>query len=659
MAELLGTPSKEDVQSDFEDLRKKFKPWREDHDDWDKMVFPDVDEDVVADRNRGRILSRAGEDRRMASQYRTNFVRVGVDNLINRLSRAEPKLETAVMNRDMDEISAGSKMERFGLGLFNVLNEQYSSTGVGTSWLRTVYSHFAHPGKGVARIQVRRGSDNQAQIFWDLLDPYLVFHDFTTNMRRLGYERHLSNFEAAAVLANFSADAQRGIPFTVEPRDIGSLGVEDDKGIAVGEYWIEKPDYDTGGAKVWSALLFDDQVMAMREMPVDHLPFVVVSANSLGRTYQKIDSSSVDNGNNVRPRDFIRRHAEPWFAPIQKTVELYNVVKTLEVEGVDLQIRPPLLMKSESGGWTLQDNRISGGVQIPLGPDQFMDFLQYNNQAIVANSTLVTSLEQELNRAYPLIGLLADVPGQSGFLFNLRTDEFELSVSEYARAASRFLEYGLQEVVHQFKKADGLKVALSGTDYRDNDAGTFFHEEFDSKDFPESTIMRVRLAPMLPKDDMRAIQIYQLATDPERGGLDELTGMAQILGINDPQSVKDRRLDDKIQKSETFITEAILRRMFEEADQLALEAEAEDDPIKHMRIRRAAIRAKIRAEQEEVRLTGQAQASPQMTAQPGRPSPEVQPPEQRGIENPDMQNIAGPQNVPPGGRPPTNGRGPL
>jgi hypothetical protein len=96
LAELLGTPSKEDVQSDFEDLRKKFKPWREDHDDWDKMVFPDVDEDVVADRNRGRILSKAGEDRRMASQYRTNFVRVGVDNLINRLSRAEPKLETAI-----------------------------------------------------------------------------------------------------------------------------------------------------------------------------------------------------------------------------------------------------------------------------------------------------------------------------------------------------------------------------------------------------------------------------------------------------------------------------------------------------------------------------------------------------------------------------------
>ena len=491
---------KEIVSADASFLHKLMEPWRSRHDVWDEMVYPSYDDNLIAQRHPSIVYSDVAKDRQLRSQYRSNFVGSGVKNLINRLSRAEPIIEdaqTLTATEDLAQMEKGSETELFGYGLLNYLDQQMVDQAEGTGWLRRMYSFFAHPGKAVGLVRLHGGRENLAEVSVDLLDPYQVSHDFTRYVRRLTYQRVIPAMAARAELERVLEDRSE-FEFIEE----GAAGLSSGKNdLKLTDYWLEERAKE--GMRVWYGLLVEDKLVALRKMPHKHLPIVVVSCNTLGRTYQGGigETPSVDGISRARPRDYIARHAEPWFAPIEETIKLYNTVKSLEVDGIDLMIRPPLITRSEDGGFVIEDQRLFGGLQIPLRSTDFIEFLKYTNEAIVANSTVLASLERDLAYEFPdaLRGLLA-ADRESGYLFNLRTtDAAENATQEYVRGSALFTERVLAEVIHQFKENKQLKITLSGNDYRGTEQGAYFHQDFQPSTFADSTVLKVRLGAMLPK----------------------------------------------------------------------------------------------------------------------------------------------------------------
>jgi len=623
MAFLTGGDASHLIAQDVDHLRKTFEPWRDRHDSWDKMVNPSLEDNLIADRDAHRFHSDMSLNRQERSQYRTNEVRTAVDNMINRLSRANPIIEdahTATPSLDDAEVRKGSETELFAQGVINNLNAREVDLGKGTGWLRQAYGLAAHPGKAIARVHVRRGVDGNADFRADLLDPYLCYHDYTHDLKRFVHERVVTPMEAASFLGAAGADGRT---------DADAGTVKD--WVRISDYWLEERVDDQ--LVVSRAILFDGSVKWMREMPFDHLPIIVVAMNSMPRTYQRTEDNVWDGHDRVRPRDFIERHAEPFFASIEQTVRLYNTVKSLEMDGIDWVIRPPLITRPGEGeSFVIEDKRLGGGVQIPLEQGQFLELLKVQNDAVVANATLVTSLEREMGRAYPP-ALRAEIPqasDPSGFLFNLLSDASDVATFEYALGSARLIERVLGEIYHQFKRAD-LSVSLSGMDFRGNDAGNYFMEDFKASQMPDSTVFRVRLAPMLPKDDLKAAQIYQLMTGPD-GGLDQLTGMSQILGIRNPQAVKERRMRDAVEQSQEWLDRAKLDALNEEVRELEHEA-----TTARSEERRNEIRMNVRVLRRQVeaftqRLLGSG-ANFQQQPQPGRPAPAQQPSQERGAES--------------------------
>lgn len=645
------------ISSDVAHLRDLFAPWRERHDAWDGMLYPDTDTDLVAERNTAIRPSGSVADRRSKSQYRSTFVRTGTDNLINRLSRADPRLEVKILDQPKAERELGSQLERFGMGLFNELNEYMQNIGMGTSWLRQVYSYATHPGKIIGRIHVRRARGNEAAIDWDLLDPYMCYHSFSRSLRRFAYERVVSLEDALGLIEEHKLRAASG--FDIEPRDPEMKSNPKDS-VTMTDYWVEEYDYIArdGSLNVWNGLLVDGSLVYWEKMDFDRLPILVSSMNSMGRSYQKPASGGEASADvdKSRPERFIERHAEPWFAPLQQLIAHLNLIKTLETDAVDWKVHPPLITRGDNGTFVIEDKRLGPGVQIPLEPGQFIEFLQTQDRSMEVNSTIIAGIMDELTSKLPL-SLLGQVTAASGFHEKIVLNIAEIATSDYIAGASSFLKRGLMEVIHQFKRNPELQVTLEGTAYHGTERGELFHESFSPSQFPDSTVIDVQLAPSLPQDTVSAIQEYQMAIDPQRGGLDVRTAMAQILKVRDPDAVVEKRRRDLVENSQEALELAKLRVMREEVDALYAVAAAEQDPAAALALRKRAMIAEMQYRAFSRRLLGQG-AGFQQSPEPGLPAPAQQPPQERGIQNPQVQAAAQGVNLTAAQRGPARNGGP-
>ena len=670
-----GVLPEEIVAKDVEYLSRLFAPWRERHDLWDDMLYPPDDVDVIGLRNTGLSGSKPRDERRSQSQYRTNFVRKASDDLINSLSATDPLIE--VQNKPNDsqvEMEKGAKVERFCRGILQALEEEAQQLAMGTSWLRRVHSYAACPGKLVARIHVRATPPtNTGYVEWELFDPYMVAHEFSRGLRRLSSQATISGLEALSLVERFRAESEGDESFLVAPHIptsiAGGLGSGEVNRV---EYWVEEWDYKNGGGfNVYNGLLLGNETIFLRKMSradaggFDRMPIIVITMNTFGRSYQKpaIGSSGMVTGsgadsNRARPRSAIERHAEPWFAPLEKVIPHFNLVKSLEIDSVDWKVHPPIITRGENGTFVVEDRRLGPGVQIPLEPGQVMQFLELQSSAIEVNSTLVADLKKEMERAGPW-ALLRDVPfaDPSGFLYSLFSTQVEKSTQDYAQGAAAFLKWGFLEAIHQFKHIPGLEIKLKGISYKGTEQAHLFEEDFKASDFPESITLNVKLAPMLPKDDMRAIQIYQMAIDPDSGGMDQLTAMSQILGIRDPVAVRKRRLQDRIEASEESLVIAKWDDLRQKIAALHAEAASRTKLNERLAIQKQATLYEELLRQFEARYFG-ANPAFQQEPLPGLPAPSEQAPQERGIQNPQVQATAlGGRNLTQGARGPARNGG--
>ena len=203
-----------------------------------------------------------------------------------------------------------------------------------------------------------------------------------------------------------------------------------------------------------------------------------------------------------------------------------------------------------------------------------------------------------------------------------------------------FAEQVLAEVIHQFKQNKDLRVTLTGTDYRGSETGSYFHQAFDPGKFPESTVLKVRLAPMLPKDDLRAADIFGKLT--VAGGLSKLTARSQFLGVRNPLAEEARIQQDLIREHPIWQGELLLEAMWQNVQRREADAEAATDPAEKRRLTKAALRARLLYDAEEARLTGMAAKPPEMQpAIGGTPEPSVQPAAERVGDNPQIRGMLG------------------
>jgi hypothetical protein len=137
---------------------------------------------------------------------------------------------------------------------------------------------------------------------------------------------------------------------------------------------------------------------------------------------------------------------------------------------------------------------------------------------------------------------------------------------------------------------------------------------------------------MLPEDDLAAAQI-NLAL--QQGGVSKERSLQSALRISDPRAEMDRKSLEDIEQMEEFRNIRLLRMMREEYEQMFVNAERELDTKRSGFLRREADIAKATYNLLSQKLLGSLQGPPAGQAPPGI-RPETQPPEQRGMENPDV-----------------------
>jgi len=647
-----GVNPEEIIKKDVEDLAKLFEPWREMVDtNWDPMMFIEEDtrENLIAARHPTVTRSKITQTRQEESQFRTAFVPIRHEILVNRLDRAVPHIEVAILNQERAALDQQAALERWAMGILNTVDHEHARLGTGLSWRRELYANASYPGKiaGLVHVRRERPDSDEATVDWKLFDPYNCYHDLRGDPKRFVYEDVKSGssflYDMETIKMDTTAEYVFGpvIPSTMDP-----LSPPDN--VTVADYWVEERYPE--GLVVWNALLCDGELCFLRKLPFKHLPIFVVSLNTLGRTFRR--PRGPDENRKANPERWIINHARPWFADLERHIRQLNTVRSMELDAIDLLIHPPLITRpSEGQSFVIEDSRLASQ-QIPLEAGQFIDFLSIQSQAVTANATIVEAIERELEAKYP-VSLLGQIsaPGESGYLFNLRTDAAKNAILQVGEGAALFLQRGLQEAAFQFMDAK-LRMTLRTQDPN----GQFRYESFKASDMPKSWNLNVRLAPQLPEDDMRAAQIFTTVT--ERGGMSKLTARAHILGIRDPVAEEDRIREERIRDHPVFVNTDLLATMEAEIERLDAEVSRTTDQDK----RTAAIfrlelaKAKYDSAAAEL-LRGVSQF--QQPAAPQGIAPSEQPPEERGAMSPDVQAAIMAGGSPLGGTPSPNGAGGL
>lgn len=640
--------------ADLEELRQRFDVWQRQVLIWDRMEYPPKPpkEEKTSNEN----MSNA--------TYVSIFIRAAQVTYVNRMDRAEPYIEVALEetgdSQGESQARKSAHVERFCYGMLNTINDKAVRQVKGTSMMRQLYSSSGNPGKIVQFLHMRKKKDGTAEPVWEIIDPYNCYHDFDQQPFRFVREYFQS---ASTVRAEYEAMALDDGETHAEGYQQLVLKEKDNKNpdVHVVNHWVFI-ETDTG-TESWNTCLVDDKLLFHRKTTFKRRPYQVIVTNSSPRTYQNIQIGASNKGVGTRSvitDDKIKRHAEPFWAPLEPTIEQLAEGMSLLMKAVALMVNQPFLHFSQTG------NEVKGNAALKtpsqevtlstdLGEDiKILDVVKQVPDALGVLNYLVRDMERIVPSA--AFGQTA-VSGESGYLYDKRSRDAALvAFADPARAASVAIQMGLAELLEQFREGD-MKIKLSAVDVNGDSAGKMWYRNFNSSDIPESFVIKVRVAPELPDDDAKAAQIATMLK--QSGLMDDRTIMSKILGIKDPLAAMERI---KQQRADALpmmdILHAIENLAIEAEDYRLRAQEAENDGRKEF----ARLYRFNAAKLDEWRKAFEAQikAQPALPAPQGQPlngpSPEVLPPEQ--YNNPDEKAGAmGEVSSSLAGRPPSKNGG--
>lgn len=642
MADYFGSDPKGRLLEDIAELRQNFLLWQERVRHWDEMIYPHIPNSGslgTFSRTDTKLNDKTGaREDTSGSHYITAIVRQFVDAYVNRMSRSSPYIEFPDEGLDRNESEKESNGERFCYGVLNSLDAQVIAKRMGTGWLRQLYSFSANPGKMIGRIHVREAVQGSglACIDWELFDPISCYHDFDETPSRFVRE-----WIAPASTLLRLAWANGWAHNSAALNKLSQMGR---KPCLAQEYWLEDMQ-SNGKFLVHNGIMAAGEILKSPLEPTKfkHSPLVIISTNTMARTYQQIDRGAVSgNSDQANPNtgvaaNYILRHAEPPFAALEHIVSQLQEAKSIEMDAAYRSIHPVSMIRSPDGTWMVGKQLETPGAQIPMLPEYEIKVLETIGNFIGVESTS-NDLKAEIRRTIPddLFGQAA-FAGEPGYLYNRRSEDSALTaLAESANGVSQFLKIGLQEVISQFKDS-GLKISLEGRSTKGEDAGKWWTRDFDSaddKDIPRTTAIYVRTAPELPRDDFKAMQMYKMATEGPDPAVDKATARAKYLMVSDPYQMQkriDRELADKSVRSSMRRT---VEAKYQEMQELHTRLKAEKSAPKRQELQRQILSLweDIKADEGDM-MGNQNQRSAQFPVQ-GAPPPETQPGAERGFESP-------------------------
>ena len=609
---------------------------------------------AVSALNPERVPSKTDTIVEALSKIWSPFTAQATNNMVSRLTRSGVKIDVALTNEAQQQ-TLSSITEKMAHGLIRQQDDLVSNSVIGQTWLRRAAGFAAMPGKLCGRVNSVR-HDDTVDIEWELWDPVSVYHDFgRLDSHRVIHEELVETSEVKELLARLEKNK---VPLNV-PSDLQKK-LDKEVMVSVADYYYE--DKTGPESVVWNALCIEDICVApprvLKGPMWDHLPVFVRALNGLPAMHQNFTAGTSaalkSDGRDVAAQpNFVLDHARPWFADIEDTVKSLNLANSLELDAMWKAIHPPMIITSEGGRYTIEDKLIGPGVKIHLATgEQVLEYLELRTPS-TEHFGVIKQLREDAVASYPrqLLSGEAAFPGQAGYHFFLQSDVMELVIMPFADGLADFIKAMIQESIHQIRRwAESGKVTirLSARGTRGEQMGKWFEEDFDAGDISKSFSLSVKLSPQLPKDDARAVNIFNQVMSS--GAMDEMSALANIMGDKDPVETIRRNKTKRAEDSPGMLAldelDALQKRL-EEAETRVGRA-GNDAQRQVRRVEARALRIQIAS--LSVRVLGQAPAEEQQAAIGGFP-PETLPPELT-TENPDQQAAAeGRPNAATGGRP--------
>ena len=616
------------IKDDTQELREVFATWRLRQDAMAEMLDPRSGQ--VDTSTPGVVQSKTQRQSLAKSEYLSNRITTGVQDVVEILGSSDPVISIPIADQTKEELAKIALVEAFCLGIFNRLDSATVQAGTDVSWRRQVNSHTVNTGKVIGLPHLYALPVGTLDVEWPLFDPYLCYHDFGVRPPR----RFICEYQERPKVVRLELERERRENgdsfFAAVASELDYTG----KSMKVAQYWLEDTD-EKGQIVVWKGMLVNEHLVYLRKTAYKRWPILIASVS------QSIGSQRRgSNGHNAQA-DFMRRHAEPFFAAAEHPLRLFNQAKSLEMDGLALSIRPHIFEISETGELFMREGELAPGGRSGLTPGQIVQPFQYRSETLMAQASTVTGLEQELEYVMPnaLRSGQPPIPGASGYYLRQIKDSARNRIISYARAANAFYRQGFMELAQQFQDTVGNpRLELTSRGRQGEYMGRFFQHSFSKKDLPEGLMIEVESGPLLPEDEMRGLQMAQYARDL---GVDDLTILDRYLHVQDPVTMRSRRKRQQIEDSPESLDLLRLRALREEvkaAEERAAKTARDKGPqsVEADQMRQEAELARYDAEVFEARILGQRPGF-QQKPQAGKPNPEIQPSVERGFESEDEQ----------------------
>ena len=631
------------VQGDVDFKRDQFRTWRRFIDRMEKLVYREVGETAQQRWNQYRVFNESEVSRARKAQYLSTDVRKMVQTFIKRMIRSRVIIEGASLSDAAEEKAKVSILERFCLGLMSHLDEQVVTTHRGFSLVGQLSNSVARTGKVVQRVRMTDGPNGPMPV-WEVFDPYNVYHDFGGTPKRIINEYWDNKHRLTQTLEAI------GLSLPEKLRKKGSRDA-----IRFTDFYVEDVD-----GLVYNAVLLDNEMVGRPRLlsQFKSLPFDIISMGDDFARYQDPDLRMPGVGNgDALSSTFIDRHAQPFYAIIEHTIQQIEDAYSLEFQMAALATNPPKIITrpmttamtpGDDQGNEIDIGDIGPGTTIDVDEGTSVEFMRLAFAGLQSFQA-PSRLERDIEAIWPsALDGASSGAAESGFHFFQRLDASKNAIVSPALVVAIALKKGLVSLVEQARER-GDTIRLNMIPPSGESAGRFHLTDFNaSKDIPKTYALHVTVPPMVPDDDLKRAQVAQATMAV---GVSREKTLSEVMGIQDPVGEMERARLEQLQERPEAQDELLLSAMWEEVALLEAEADREPERGKQVRLQKAATRARLRAQSLESRLSGQPQGSPP-GPKPAGIAPEQQPPEARGAENPDAQAaIAGAAQSYMGGNP--------
>jgi hypothetical protein len=620
-----GNKSENEAQAKAEAdaLYKDFERWRADQDAFAKMLNPEPD----GDREYGiskliTATNKEGADR-AKSQFISEWAGTRSEAKIARLTMAQTVIETAMIQDDDAELIQSADFEDLLHGILAGFDDDTQQQWLDISYDRMMKSFITFTGKSVTRVGVspKTPGSNVMRIRSDILDPYQCAHTFGPGKRRFLYRFTRPIGEARAMLPGL-IDAT--MPAIMEKKD--------DDLVTIDDYWVEEMDPENPGMLVVTNTLLIDGLSVhpagYRETAFDRLAFQIVNISSQARL-------PVGNQTQSSRQEWVRYHARPFFARARYTLPLYEDILALRLDEMAQVIHPSRYQKNPNnpGQFVIDPATRTPGSEHLIDEDARIELEQVGSGSFSPDS-VTPEIKAVLNSIMSDLLVTGQFPRDtSGYLYNSAIQQGELVLAPEARAAASNKKQVLEEGIRQFlaaPKGSVVHVSFISPMVDPENPRAFKMNRYKQSDIPKDYDMMVLEPPMLPRDPLQAMSLFERGVNS--GAWDKITGRTEALKMRDPIGVERRQERQSVRESQEFRRHLILQSYEREIARFRAEAQAAE----RVNDRSEALHLMTMAgmlEKELVGIMQQHGIATQQSPDVGGIPPEVQPPEMR--DNPD------------------------